>query len=100
MHLTIRIADQPRLMSVSVEPVDLETRAVFLAAPAAAALYVENVHVDTAPGSTARRLENRAPPYAPSGHVVRCSRFSESQTRWAHRLQIYVPRVTIFQQFS
>ena len=98
MYLTIWIADQPCLMSVGVEPIDLETRAVFLAAPAAAALYVENVHVDTAPGSTARRVEHRALLCAPSGHVVRCSRFSELQTRWAHRLQVYVPRIAIFQQ--
>ena len=35
-------------MPVSVEPIDLETGAVFLAAPAAAALYIENVHVDSA----------------------------------------------------
>ena len=48
MHLAIRIADQPCLMPVSVQPIDLETRAVFLTAPAAAALYVENVHVDSA----------------------------------------------------
>jgi len=34
-------------MPVSVKPIDLETRAVFLAAPTAAALYVENVHVDS-----------------------------------------------------
>ena len=48
MHLTVGIANQPCLMSVSVEPIDLKTRAVFLAAPATAALYVENVHVDSA----------------------------------------------------
>ena len=48
VHLAIRIADQPCLMLVSVQPIDLETRAVFLAAPAAAALYVENVHVESA----------------------------------------------------
>ena len=48
MHLTVGIADQPCLMTVCVEPIDLEARAVFLAAPAAAALYVENVHVDSA----------------------------------------------------
>ena len=48
MNLTIRIADEPRLVPMSVEPIDLEARAVFLAAPAAAALYIENVHVDSA----------------------------------------------------
>jgi hypothetical protein len=48
VNLTIRITDKPCLMPVGVQPVDLETRAVFLAAPAAAALDVENVHVDTA----------------------------------------------------
>ena len=35
-------------MPMRVQPIDLETGAIFLAAPAAAALYVENVHVDSA----------------------------------------------------
>jgi hypothetical protein len=35
-------------MPMSIQPVDLETGAIFLAAPAAAALYVENVHVESA----------------------------------------------------
>ena len=35
-------------MPMSIQPIDLETGAVFLAAPAAAALYVENVHVESA----------------------------------------------------
>jgi hypothetical protein len=35
-------------MPVSIQPVDLETGAILLAAPAAAALYVENVHVESA----------------------------------------------------
>ena len=48
MYLTTRIADEPCLMPVSIQPVDLETGAIFLAAPAAAALYVENVHVESA----------------------------------------------------
>ena len=48
MYLTIRIADEPCLMPVSIQPVDLETGAIFLAAPAAAALYVENIHVESA----------------------------------------------------
>ena len=48
MYLTIRIADEPCLMPMSIQPIDLKTGAVFLAAPAAAALYVENVHVESA----------------------------------------------------
>ena len=48
MYLTIRITDEPCLMLVSIQPVDLETGAILLAAPAAAALYVENVHVESA----------------------------------------------------
>jgi hypothetical protein len=48
MHLTIRIADKPCLMPVSIQPIDFEAGPVFLAAPAAAALYVENVHVESA----------------------------------------------------
>jgi len=35
-------------MPVSIQPVDLETRAILLTAPAAAALYVEDVHVESA----------------------------------------------------
>ena len=48
MYLTIWIADEPCLMPMSIQPIDLKTGAVFLAAPAAAALYVENVHVESA----------------------------------------------------
>ena len=48
VHLTIWIADKPCLMPMSIQPIDLKTGAVFLAAPAAAALYVENVHVESA----------------------------------------------------
>ena len=48
MYLTIRIADEPCLMPVSIQPVDLETRAILLTAPAAAAFYVEDVHVESA----------------------------------------------------
>jgi len=33
---------------MSVQPIDFETGAILLAAPAAAALYVENIHVDSA----------------------------------------------------
>ena len=46
MNLAIRIANQPCLVCVSIQPVDLQTSAIFLAAPAAAALYVEDVHVE------------------------------------------------------
>jgi len=48
VHLTIWIADEPCLMPMSIQPIDLKTGAVFLAAPAAAALYVENVHLESA----------------------------------------------------
>ena len=48
MHLTIWVADEPCLMPMSIQPIDLETGAVFLAAPAVAALYIENVHVKSA----------------------------------------------------
>src|SRR5436305_6870120 len=47
MDLAVWIADQPCLMSVRVEPVNFQTGAIFLSAPTAAALYVENVHVET-----------------------------------------------------
>ena len=50
LDLTAWIASQPCLMSVRIQPVDLETGAKLLAAPAAAALYVKNIHV----GSTIR----------------------------------------------
>ena len=48
MHLTIWIADEPCFMPMSIQPIDFETRAEFLAAPAVAAFYVENVHVESA----------------------------------------------------
>jgi hypothetical protein len=48
MYLNTRIADKPCLMPMSIQPVDLETGAILLAAPAAAALDVENVHVESA----------------------------------------------------
>jgi len=35
-------------MPMSIQPIDLETRAILLTAPAAAALYVEDVHVESA----------------------------------------------------
>src|SRR3954454_2942245 len=38
-----------------------------------------------------QRLEHRAVPCAPSGHVVRSSKSTGSQTRWTHRLKVYVP---------
>jgi hypothetical protein len=34
-------------MPVGIEPVDLKTSPILLAAPAAAALYVENIHVES-----------------------------------------------------
>jgi hypothetical protein len=48
VHLTIWITDEPCLMPISIQPINFETRAILLAAPAAAALYVENVHVESA----------------------------------------------------
>jgi hypothetical protein len=33
---------------MSIQPINFETGAILLAAPAAAALYVENVHVESA----------------------------------------------------
>src|SRR3954471_10794027 len=47
MDLAVWIADQPCLMRMCVEPVNFETGAIFLSAPAATTLYVENVHVET-----------------------------------------------------
>src|SRR5512132_1888722 len=47
MDLAVWIADQRCLMAMCVEPVNFQTGAIFLSAPAAAALYVENVHVET-----------------------------------------------------
>jgi len=35
-------------MPMGVQPIDLETGSIFLAAPAAAALDVENVHMESA----------------------------------------------------
>ncbi len=46
MDLTVWVTDKPRLMTVCVEPVNFETGAVFLAAPTAAALHIENIHVE------------------------------------------------------
>ena len=54
VHLTIWIADKPCLMPMSIQPIDLKTGAVFLAAPAAAAFYVENVHVESATRAVTR----------------------------------------------
>ena len=48
MNLTAWIADQPCLMPVRIQPVNLQTGSILLAAPAAAALNVENIHVDSA----------------------------------------------------
>ena len=45
LDLTTWIANQPCLMFVHIQPVDLEARAILLAAPAAAAFYVKNIHV-------------------------------------------------------
>ena len=45
LDLTTWIADQPCLMPVRIQPVDLEAGAILLAAPAATALYVKNIHV-------------------------------------------------------
>src|SRR5206468_3323402 len=47
-------------MPMSVQPIDLETRAIFLATPAAAALYVEDVHVGIGDGCRHRNLSSRA----------------------------------------
>ena len=46
-------------MPVSIQPIDLETGAILLAAPAAAALYVENVHVDSAATAVTAILSSR-----------------------------------------
>ena len=45
LDLTTWIADQPCLMPVRIQPVDLEAGAILLAAPAATALYVKNIQV-------------------------------------------------------
>jgi TolA-binding protein len=42
-----------------------------------------------------QRSEHRAVPCAPSGHVVRCLQCRGLQTRWAHRLKVYVPGVAM-----
>src|SRR5512132_4517200 len=44
MDLAVWIADQPCLMPVRVKPVNFKTGTIFLSAPAAATLCVENVH--------------------------------------------------------
>ena len=59
MDLAVRIADQPRLMPVCVKPVNFQTGAIFLAAPAAATLYVENVHVESPRPCPSARLRSR-----------------------------------------
>src|ERR1041384_7332935 len=41
----LRIADQPCLMTVRVQPIDLEAGPIFLAAPAATAFDVKDVHL-------------------------------------------------------
>ena len=43
-HVGIGVANQPRLMAVRVEPIDLQTSAIFLAAPTAAAFDIKDVH--------------------------------------------------------
>ena len=45
MHLTAWITGEPRLMPVRIKPINLQTSSILLAAPTAAALYVQNVHV-------------------------------------------------------
>ena len=60
MYLTIRIADEPCLMPMSVQPIDLETRAILLAAPAAAALRRECSR-GIGNGCRHRNLRSRAP---------------------------------------
>src|SRR5206468_6421313 len=47
VNLTAWIADQPRLMPMRIQPVNLQTSTILLAAPAAATLYVENIHVES-----------------------------------------------------
>ena len=60
MNLTAWVADQPRLMPMCIEPVNLETGAILLAAPATATLYVENVHVESmAPARRQHSLRGR-----------------------------------------
>jgi hypothetical protein len=43
-----------------IQPIDLETGAIFLAAPAAAALYVENIHMEPATTAVVAILSCRA----------------------------------------
>jgi hypothetical protein len=60
VYLTTWIAYEPCLMPVSVQPINLQTRAILLAAPTAAALYVENIHVDPAATAITATLSSGA----------------------------------------
>jgi hypothetical protein len=61
MDLAIWIADQPCPVAVRIEPVYLQAGAILLAAPAPAALYVENVHVDATALRRQHILRSRGP---------------------------------------
>jgi len=45
VNLTAWVAGQPCLMPVRIQPINFQASAILLAAPAAATLYVENVHI-------------------------------------------------------
>src|SRR5262249_19288544 len=92
VHLTIWIANKPRLMSVSVQPIDLETGAIFLAAPAAAALYVENVHMKSA--KAAVTAFNNPPCVfreCNRGSCLRSAALSRRLPNLAHRRRMFFP---------
>src|SRR5262245_45608484 len=59
MDLALWIADQPCAMSMCVEPINFKTGAIFLSTPAAATLYIENVHVETSRRCAVRHLRSR-----------------------------------------
>jgi hypothetical protein len=64
MNLTAWIADQPRLMPVRIQPVNLQTGSILLAAPAAATLNVENIHVGLVALTCARTAYAVAPRFS------------------------------------
>jgi hypothetical protein len=64
VNLTARVADQPCVMSVRIQPVNLQTSTILLAAPAAATLNVENIHVGLVALTCARTAYAVAPRFS------------------------------------
>src|SRR6266446_9970440 len=93
MDLAVWIADQPRLMPICIKPVNFQTGAIFLAAPAAATLYVENVHVES-PRRCAVRTSTqprRAFPECNRGSCLQFEALFRLPRNWEHRREMFSP---------